>query len=73
MSYRYSGITKEGKTVNGTIEASSEEEAKRKLKNQGIFYKNISTHKRGQPKKVLNKERWMVLFLARLQKSCRHI
>ncbi len=45
MLYKYSGITKIGKKVNGTLEASSEEEAKKKLKSQGIFYKNISTTK----------------------------
>jgi general secretion pathway protein F/type IV pilus assembly protein PilC len=42
MLYKYRGITKQGKNVNGTIEASGEEEAKKKLKSQGIFYKDIS-------------------------------
>jgi len=45
MLYKYKGITKEGKNVNGTIEASSTDEAKQKLKGQGIFYKNISATK----------------------------
>jgi general secretion pathway protein F/type IV pilus assembly protein PilC len=41
MLYRYKGITKQGKSVSGTIEASGEDEAKQKLKIQGIFYKEI--------------------------------
>jgi len=45
MLYKYKGITKQGKNVSGTIEASGEEEAKQKLKSQGIFYKNITTTK----------------------------
>ncbi|HHD80852.1 MAG TPA: type II secretion system F family protein, partial [Campylobacterales bacterium] len=45
MLYKYKGITKEGKSVNGTIEASSTDEAKQKLKVQGIFYKDITTTK----------------------------
>ncbi|NOZ91129.1 MAG: type II secretion system F family protein [Epsilonproteobacteria bacterium] len=45
MLYKYKGITKEGKNVSGTIEASSKDEAKQKLKNQGIFYKDIKTTK----------------------------
>jgi len=31
MLYKYKGITKQGKSVSGTIEASGEEEAKQKL------------------------------------------
>ena len=42
MLYKYSGITKQGKNLKGTIEASGVEEAKKKLKAQGIFYKEIS-------------------------------
>jgi general secretion pathway protein F/type IV pilus assembly protein PilC len=45
MLYKYKGITKSGKSVSGTIEASGEEEAKQKLKIQGIFYKEIRTTK----------------------------
>jgi general secretion pathway protein F/type IV pilus assembly protein PilC len=45
MLYKYKGITKQGKSVSGTIEASSQDEAKQKLKIQGIFYKDISTTK----------------------------
>ena len=43
MLYKYSGITKQGKNLKGTIEASGVEEAKKKLKAQGIFYKEIRT------------------------------
>jgi len=42
MLFKYSGMTKQGKNVKGTIEASAVEEAKQKLKAQGIFYKEIS-------------------------------
>jgi len=45
MLYKYKGITKQGKSVNGTIEASREDEAKQKLKSQGIFYKDITPTK----------------------------
>ncbi len=45
MLYRYKGITKQGKSVSGTIEASGEDEAKKKLKIQGIFYKEINPTK----------------------------
>ena len=45
MLYKYSGITKQGKSVNGTIESSGEEEARKKLKSQGIFYKEITPTK----------------------------
>jgi general secretion pathway protein F/type IV pilus assembly protein PilC len=41
MLYKYSGITKQGKNLKGTIEASGVEEAKKRLKAQGIFYKEI--------------------------------
>ena len=42
MLFKYSGMTKQGKNVKGTIEASAVEEAKQKLKAQGIFYKEIT-------------------------------
>ncbi len=45
MLYKYKGITKQGKSVSGTVEASGEDEAKQKLKNQGIFYKDITPTK----------------------------
>jgi general secretion pathway protein F/type IV pilus assembly protein PilC len=45
MLYKYNGITKQGKSVSGSIEASSVEEAKQKLKAKGIFYKDISATK----------------------------
>ncbi len=45
MLYKYRGITKEGKSVSGTIEASKEYEAKQKLKAKGIFYKEITPTK----------------------------
>ncbi len=45
MLYKYKGITKDGKNISGTIEASSEDEAKQKLKSQGIFYKELKTTK----------------------------
>ena len=45
MLYKYKGITKNGKNISGTIEASSEDEAKQKLKSQGIFYKELKTTK----------------------------
>ena len=42
MLFKYKGITKQGKSAKGSIEASSIEEAKQKLKAQGIFYQEIS-------------------------------
>ena len=45
MLYKYKGITKTGKSAKGSIEASNMDEAKRKLKSQGIFYENISPTK----------------------------
>jgi general secretion pathway protein F/type IV pilus assembly protein PilC len=45
MLYKYKGITKQGKSVSGTVEASGEDEAKQKLKSQGIFYKDINPTK----------------------------
>jgi general secretion pathway protein F/type IV pilus assembly protein PilC len=41
MLYKYKGITKQGKNAKGSIEASTIEEAKQKLKMQGIFYQSI--------------------------------
>ena len=45
MLYRYKGITKDGKSSRGTIEASSVDEVKKKLKVQGILYQDIQTTK----------------------------
>ena len=42
MLFKYSGMTKQGKSTKGSIEASSMDEAKQKLKGQGVFYKEIS-------------------------------
>lgn len=42
MLFKYSGMTKQGKRAKGSIEASSMDEAKQKLKGQGIFYKEIA-------------------------------
>ena len=41
MLFKYKGITKQGKNAKGSIEASTIDEAKQKLKMQGIFYKDI--------------------------------
>ncbi len=41
MLYKYKGITKQGKSAKGSIEASTIDEAKQKLKMQGIFYQSI--------------------------------
>jgi len=41
MLFKYKGITKQGKSARGSIEASTVEEAKQKLKTQGIFYQDI--------------------------------
>ncbi len=45
MLYKYKGITKAGKSARGSIEASNIDEAKRKLKSQGIFYQDINATK----------------------------
>ena len=45
MLYKYRGMTKTGKSAKGSIEASNMDEAKRKLKSQGIFYENIAPTK----------------------------
>jgi len=42
MLYKYKGITKQGKSAKGSIEASTIDEAKQKLKLQGIFYQSIN-------------------------------
>ena len=42
MLYKYKGITKQGKNAKGSIEASTIDEAKQKLKMQGIFYQSIN-------------------------------
>ncbi len=42
MLYKYKGITKQGKSAKGSIEASTIDEAKQKLKMQGIFYQSIN-------------------------------
>ena len=42
MLYKYKGITKQGKSAKGSIEASNIDEAKQKLKLQGIFYQSIN-------------------------------
>lgn len=42
MLFKYKGMTKQGKSAKGSIEASGLEEAKQKLKAQGIFYQDIS-------------------------------
>ena len=41
MLYKYKGMTKQGKNAKGSIEASTMDEAKQKLKTQGIFYQSI--------------------------------
>ncbi|MBU1667260.1 type II secretion system F family protein [bacterium] len=41
MLFKYKGMTKQGKSAKGSIEASSIEEAKQKLKMKGIFYQDI--------------------------------
>ena len=56
MLYKYKGITKSGKNVSGTVEASTQEEAKQKLKSQGIFYKEINTTKEISFKNFSKKE-----------------
>jgi len=41
MLFKYKGMTKQGKSAKGSIEASTIVEAKQKLKMQGIFYQEI--------------------------------
>jgi general secretion pathway protein F/type IV pilus assembly protein PilC len=41
MLFKYKGLTKQGKNAKGSIEASTIDEAKQKLKMQGIFYQSI--------------------------------
>jgi len=45
MLYKYKGIDRSGKSVKGTVTASSDEEAKQKLKVQGIFYDSLKETK----------------------------
>ena len=45
MLYKYKGINQSGKTVKGTITASSIEEAKQKLKSQKIYYNKLEKAK----------------------------
>ena len=45
MLYRYSGMQKSGKRVKGTISAASPEEAKRRLKEEGIYYDSLKEAK----------------------------
>jgi type II secretory pathway component PulF len=42
LIFKYKGIDREGKKVSGRIEASSSEEAKKRLKAKGIFYDKVS-------------------------------
>ena len=41
MLFKYKGLTKQGKSAKGTVEASTIVEAKQKLKTQGIFYQTL--------------------------------
>ena len=41
-NWKYEGFTKEGKKVGGSIEASTEKEAKRMLRGQGIRPKKVT-------------------------------
>jgi len=41
MLFKYKGMDQSGKNVKGTVTASSLDEAKQKLKSQGIFYSSI--------------------------------
>jgi general secretion pathway protein F/type IV pilus assembly protein PilC len=45
MLFKYKGLNKEGKRAKGTISASSLEEAKTKLRTQGIFYDSLQESK----------------------------
>ncbi len=56
MLFKYKGITKKGKNVSGTVEASTIDEAKQKLKNQGIFYRSITTTREISLKSLTQKE-----------------
>jgi len=46
MLFKYKGITKQGKSISGSLEASTIEEAKQKLKTQGIFYQDLQETKK---------------------------
>lgn len=43
MVFHYKGLDSTGNSLNSTIEAMNEDEAKMKLKSQGILYSNITT------------------------------
>ena len=45
MLFKYKGIDKLGKKVKGTLEASTENEAKTKLKSIGIYYESLKVSK----------------------------
>ncbi len=45
MLYKYKGLSPEGKSVKGTITASSLEEAKQKLRSKNIYYKTLEETK----------------------------
>lgn len=45
MEFVYKGLDSTGTSVSATIEASTLDEAKKKLKGQGILFSNISQHK----------------------------
>ncbi len=45
MLYKYKGIDKNGKSVKGTLNANTLEEAKLKLKQLGIFYQSLESAK----------------------------
>ena len=42
MLYRYKGLTKEGKRTRGTVTASSLDEAKSRLRHQGVYYESLN-------------------------------
>lgn len=56
MLYKYKGMTKEGKSTKGTLEASSIEEAKKRLKAKGIFYQSINSTQEISFKKFSTRE-----------------
>ena len=41
MVFKYKGLDAEGKKANGLIEAADLEDAKRRIKNKGVFYTSI--------------------------------
>lgn len=46
MEFYYKGLDSSGKSVKSTVEAANLDEARKKLKAQGILYSDISTHER---------------------------